>query len=207
MLLSTNITGLSSARQVPKDLTGTPQVPIRLARFGSNNTVISSSTTAFLGAEYFNAPAFTSDKLDGAATHAVVALDQYNYLKLTPFLRHASAVSNTTAALHVWLLWGGLHNGLPFLRGEYRGKYDLVAGSKVLPSTDPLYSSTAQTAHCDTITPSLDSAPIDTPVITGGATAAQQRNSITMDQEAAIAVVLQLVNASNVSGGVEIGQL
>lgn len=219
MLQATRVTAQNAARIIPSELLGTPQVPIRYAPFETNtsgvvtSTEFTDSTTAFVGAEYFNAPALVAVGnqlgLAGAATSgiAVVQLDQYNHLRVAPLLRHASAVSNATCRLYKWLLWMGTRNGVPFVRGEYRGYYDLVAGSKVLPSTDPLYLSTAQTAHCDTITPVLDGAPLGTPSVTGGATPAQQRCSFTVDQEGAFAVAFQAVNGSGVSTALELMHL
>lgn len=219
MLLRTRITSQNAARIVPKDIGGTPQVPIRYVTFETTtgSTVTESeftnSTTAFVGADYFNAPVFASTSggfaLAGIASSglAVVQLDQYNYLRFAPLLRHASAVSNATCTLHKWLLWMGTHKHQSFIRGEYRGSYSLVAGSKLLVAGDPMFSATAQTAHCDTITAATDAAPIDDPVITGGATAAQQRLSVTCDQEGAFAVAFQAVNGSGVSTAIELSHM
>ena len=61
------------------------------------STEFTDSTTAFVGAEYFNAPALVAVgnqlRLAGAATSgiAVVQLDQHNHLRVAPLLRHASA--------------------------------------------------------------------------------------------------------------------
>jgi len=197
----------SAGRSVPNNLGGTVQCPIKYARFLDDARFSTNTATAARGADAFNAPVFASGKLESTADYAVVALDPYDIIKITPLLRHASAVSNTTATIYVWLLWGGNDAGGEFLRGEYRGSYALTAGSKVLASGDPVYLSTAQTAHCDTIVASTDAAPIDDPVITGGATAAQQRRTINLDQEGAFAVVIQVVNASGVSTAIEIGQM
>lgn len=197
----------SAGRAIPNNLGGTVQALLKYARFASDARFTTNTATAARGADAFNAPVFSDGKLASAADYAVVALDPYDILKITPLLRHASAVSNTTATMYLWLLWAGVEPEGPFIRGEYRGSYALVAGSKVLTAGDPLYLSTAQTAHCDTITAASDSAPIDEPVVTGGVTAAQQRRTINLDQEGAFAVVIQVVNASGVSTAIEIGQM
>ncbi len=197
----------SAGRAIPNNLGGTVQALLKYARFASDARFTTNTATAARGADAFNAPVFASGKLESAADYAVVALDPFDIIKITPLLRHASAVSNTTATIYVWLLWAGVEADGPFIRGEYRGSYALVAGSKVLTTGDPLYLATAQTAHCDTITAATDASCIDDPVLTGGATAAQQRKSIVMDQEGAFAVVIQAVNASGVSTAIEIGQM
>lgn len=197
----------SAGRAIPREMRGTVQALLKYAKFADNARFSTNTATAARGADFFNAPVFTNGRLASTADYAVVALDAYDILKITPLLRHASAVSNTTSTIYVWFLWGGKEAEGEFLRGEYRGAYTLTAGSTVLTSGDPLYSASAQTAHCDTIVAATDSAPIDDPVLTGGATAAQQRKSIVLDQEGAFAVVIQVVNSANVSTAIEIGQM
>lgn len=188
----------STVTDIPGSLATAIEIPTL-----ENGAIATAGTENFFDPSHFNAP--TREGIADSDSNGVFVIKPPSGVKhvyIYPFIWGQNNPSdNMEASFRVWFIQMGNFGIVPsgetstpaFLRGEYRGQFDCVAGSAPLGQGDPIAIKLGNTnaSHCDTITPVLDDEAIAPPKVVGGATPNEARHGVVMDAEGPFRIVIQ----------------